>query len=134
MPIAYDNTPAGAVTEFGALGNGDWLHETSRGLCLKLDTDLLKRYADGGVESGIPADLAVTLVTNDHVNVTATPGATFGSLGNGSWFVDFTRGLCIKLNSDQLKRKSDGAVESGVDPNVQVIAKTDSEVNGTYDP
>ena len=134
MPIAYDNTPAGAITQFGPLGVGEWIFEASRGLCLKLDTDVLKRYVDGGVESGIAADLAVTLVTNDHVNVTATPGDTFGSLGNGSWFVDFTRGLCIKLNSDQLKRKSDGAVESGVDPNVGVIAKTDSEVNGTYDP
>ena len=67
-------------------------------------------------------------------NTPAGAVTEFGALGNGSWFVDFTRGLCIKLNSDQLKRKSDGAVESGVDPNVEVTAKTDSEVNGTYDP
>lgn len=134
MPIAYDNTPAGAITQFGPLGVGEWIFEASRGLCLKLDTDVLKRYVDGGVESGIPADLAVSVVANERVNVTAAPGATFGSLANGSWFVDFARGLCVKLNAGQLKRKSDGAIESGVDPNVGVIAKTDDEVTGTFDP
>lgn len=134
MTITRSNTTSGSVTRFDALGNGEWFDNATRGGCIKLDADLLKRLSDGGVESGISSAEEVTLVPNDNVNVTAAAGDTFGSLGNGQWFVDFTRGLCIKLNSNQLKRKSDGAVESDVGPNTEVVAKSDSDISGTFDP
>lgn len=135
MPITSNNTSAGNLTNFAAIGVGRFFYTSAEKSCLKLDSDSFKRLSDGAVFTGAdPASECVEVEDSEGANLVFAAGATLGSLGNGGWFRHLTDGNCVKLTNDNYKRLNDGAIFTGADPGMEVIAKSESEVNGTYDP